>query len=553
MSERSVWTERSAAGPPVPGEPLRSSDPRMIGRYEVLSRLGAGGMGAVYLAKDPSGRRVAVKVIRGELANDEEFRARFGDEVTAARRVAPFCTAEVLDADPHAHNPYLVTEFIEGKRLDTAVEESGPLGKSTLQGVAVGVASALTAIHGAGIVHRDLKPSNVMLSYSGPRVIDFGIARALDAVAGRTRSGIVLGSLGWMAPEQMEGSPVGPATDIFAWGLLIGYAATGVHPYGEGSFYEISERVLTGSPDLSGIPADLRPVVAATLGRDPRLRPSAEQILLTLLGETGRGNVRAAATRVIDGTWPGVRQGGGALDPTRLGGPTAAPGHHGGGAGHGGGEAAYRGGQGSRQAGGYGNDYRGDRPAQGADAGYDAGYGRSAGYQGGAAGRAGQDAGRRQRGGGYIRFEEPAPAPAPRRAAGRDQASYRPPYQPAPPAAARPAPPPPPPPPAPAPRPERAPRARRRRRFRIPFKKTILFVLMVLLLLSAADQIASAVNEKREALWNRLVDRVEQQIDEWRGQAGDAVNDVPGQLTDEIGDRINDRPATGGPGPGQAP
>ncbi|WP_397428664.1 serine/threonine-protein kinase [Pseudofrankia sp. BMG5.37] len=560
MSERSVWTERSA-GPPVPGDQLRSSDPRMIGRYELLSRLGAGGMGAVYLALDSSGRRVAIKVIRGELANDPEFRARFGDEVTAARRVAPFCTAEVLDADPDARQPYLVTEYIDGKRLDTVVEESGPLGKSTLQGVAIGVASALTAIHGAGIVHRDLKPSNVMLSYSGPRVIDFGIARALDAVANRTRSGIVLGSLGWMAPEQMEGSPVGPATDIFAWGLLIGYAATGVHPYGEGTFYEISERVLVGSPDLSGIPTDLRPVVAATLGRDPRLRPSADQILLTLLGETGRGNVRAAATRVLGGTWPGVEQGAAGLDPTRIGGPTEAPARHGGagaarpgararpGAAAGYGDGGYQGGQAPapRQPAGYAGDGHYGQPGDPR-----AGGRQGAGYAGGAVDRAARDAGRKPRGGGYIRYEEPpAPAPAPpaRRPAAREPAPYRPPYQP--PAPARPAPPAPPPAPAPVPRRERPVRRRRGFRLRIPFKKTILFVLIVLLLLSAADRIASAIDKQRQAVWDRVVNRVEQQIDEWRGKATSdlpgQVNQLPGQLRDRFEDRAGSGAASGAP------
>ncbi|WP_349305876.1 serine/threonine-protein kinase [Pseudofrankia sp. DC12] len=577
--------ERPSAGPPLPGEPLRSSDPSQIGRYEILSRLGAGGMGAVYLGRDPRGRRVAVKVIRGELANDDEFRARFGDEVTAARRVAPFCTAEVLDADPHARHPYLVTEFIDGKRLDEVVEESGPLGMSTLQGVAVGVASALTAIHGAGIVHRDLKPSNVMLSYSGPRVIDFGIARALDAVAGRTRSGIVLGSLGWMAPEQMEGSPVGPATDIFAWGLLIGYAATGVHPYGQGTFYEISERVLTGTPDLSGIPEDLRAVVARTLGRDPRLRPSGEQILLTLLGEPGRGNVRAAATRVLDGTWPGV----GGFDPTRIGGPTEAPARSsaakaagygaaaGAAAGYAvgsgldrpngrgaGGDPAYRGGQAlaPRQPADLDDRYRQHREprARQAGAGYPAGagdagrapgvggYPNGRGYQaGGAANRA---AGRSQRDG-YIRYEKPAappparpappparpappparPAPPPARPApppAAPQAPHRPPYQP--PAQARPTPPA----PEPVARREQMPRRRRRMRLRIPFKKTIIFVILVIVLLGSADRIASAVDKQRQTLQHRLIHRIEQQ---WRHQ----TSNVGGQLGDQISKRLQDK------------
>jgi predicted Ser/Thr protein kinase len=549
VAERSAGPGGAYGGPDARCEPSHPNDPRTIGRYEVLGRLGAGGMGTVFLARDHAGRRVAVKVIRADLASDPEFRERFADEVAAARRVKPFCTAEVLDADPKAYQPYLVTEYIDGRRLDAVVEEGGPLGMSTLQGVAVGVASALTAIHGAGIVHRDLKPSNVMLSFSGPRVIDFGIARALDALGGRTRTGLVIGSVGWMAPEQMEGAPVGPATDVFAWGLLVGYAATGIHPYGKGTYFEVSEQVLTGRPDLSGVPTELRPMVAAALGRDPRLRPSAEQVLLALLGDAGRVNPRAAATRVLDGTWPG-ESGAAAVagfDPTRKGGSTAAPGRWPGAADSAAAAAAAYGAAGGAYVDPTAVEPTVDPARAGAArrSGYSAGQAAVAGdvaRRGGGGAVAAPGAGRPRRSG-YVRYEEPprpaapAPAPAPRPPAQQrparwdpaadrpPPASYRPapaPYRPAPPATpvARPA--------EPAARYERP--RRRRRRLRIPFKRTIIFVLMVFLLLSAADRIASAVDHQRQALWDRAVTAVEDQISQWRGQA-----------TSQIGDRLGDR------------
>ncbi len=285
--------------------PLQRDDPGVVGRYRITGRLGSGGMGVVYLGLDAAGRPVAVKVIRADLAADPEFRARFADEVAAAWRVAPFCTAQVLDADPGARLPYLVTEYIDGVRLDDVITSRGPLPLSTLQGVAVGVASALTAIHGAGIVHRDLKPSNVLLSYSGPRVIDFGIARAADAAVGRTRSGLVLGSAGWMAPEQLEGAPVGPAADVFAWGLLIAYAATGRHPFGDSAPLDVAQRMAVERPTLEDLPAGMRPLVASALARDPYVRPSAERLVLLLLGDRGRARVdtRAAVTQVLGDTW----------------------------------------------------------------------------------------------------------------------------------------------------------------------------------------------------------------------------------------------------------
>jgi hypothetical protein len=277
-------------------------------------------MGVVYLGQDDTGGPVAVKVIKAAFAADPEFRARFADEVAAAGRVAPFCTAQVLDADPDAPLPYLVTEYIDGIRLDHVVAaHQGPLALSTLQGVALGVASALTAIHGAGIVHRDLKPSNVLLSYSGPRVIDFGIARALDTLVGCTRSSLVLGSAGWMAPEHMAGAPVGPPADIFAWGLLVGYAAVGRHPFGDGAPLEVAQRMVMDRPSLDDVPPELCPLVAAALDRDPDIRPAAGQLVLSLLGDRGRSRsgTHAAVAEVLGGTWPGDRR------PRPA--PTAAP------------------------------------------------------------------------------------------------------------------------------------------------------------------------------------------------------------------------------------
>ncbi len=260
-------------------------DPRVIGRYEVLGRLGAGGMGAVYLARAGDGRRVAVKVIRPDLAADAEFLTRFRREVEAARRVAAFCTARVLDADLDGPTPHLVTEYINGPRLDRAITANGPLDASSLEGFAVGVAAALTAIHGAGLVHRDLKPGNVLLSPFGPRVIDFGIARALEETAGLTETGLVLGTPGWMAPEQIAGEAVSAATDVYLWGCLVAYAGTGKPP-----------------PDLTGLDGRLRDLVEAALDPDPRRRPTAKSLLLRLLGGD-QPDPEVAATQLLERTW----------------------------------------------------------------------------------------------------------------------------------------------------------------------------------------------------------------------------------------------------------
>ena len=198
--------------------PLRPGDPRRLGDYRLLSRLGEGGMGTVYLGRDLDGRPVAVKAIRPEHASSREFRARFRSEVQRVRQVPSFCTAAVLDADPDDVTPYLVVEYVEGPSLQDVVEERGPMSPGDLHSVAVGVAAALTAIHGAGVIHRDLKPSNVLLSLGLPKVIDFGIARALEATTTHTRPGRWVGTVDYMAPERLDPDvgPVTPTTNIFA-------------------------------------------------------------------------------------------------------------------------------------------------------------------------------------------------------------------------------------------------------------------------------------------------------------------------------------------------
>jgi eukaryotic-like serine/threonine-protein kinase len=283
--------------------PLRPGDPEALGRYRVVSRLGSGGMGTVYLARTPDGHRVAIKVIRPELAQDPAFRARFAAEVDAARRVTASCTARVLDAEPSAPLPWFVTEYVEGVPLDRLVARDGPLPTSSVEGLAVGVAAALTAIHAAGLVHRDLKPGNVLVSPFGPKVIDFGIARAMDAAGSLTMNGVVLGTPGWMAPEQLAGGPASPAGDVFAWGCLIAFAASGRPPFGAGPPEVVAQRVAWQRPDLAGVPESLRQLVVAATDRDPAKRPPARRLLLTLLGERAAAGPQAAATQVVQRTW----------------------------------------------------------------------------------------------------------------------------------------------------------------------------------------------------------------------------------------------------------
>ncbi|WP_067506433.1 serine/threonine-protein kinase [Actinoplanes sp. TFC3] len=270
---------RSGPGP----APLGPADPRRLGDYRLTGRLGAGGMGVVYAAVDRAGRPVAVKLVHAALAADDEFRRRFRREVTRARQVPPFCTAAVLDADTDHEPPYLVFEYIDGPSLHEDVEQRGPLAPADLHSVAIGMATALTAIHGAGVVHRDLKPSNVLLAPGSPKVIDFGIAQDGQPASAVTHPHQLAGTIAYMAPERFDAAPVTTAADIFSWGLVVAYAGTGRNPFDADSPSSIAGRILTQHPDLSGLPDPLRQVVAAALAKDPAARPDARELLDRLL------------------------------------------------------------------------------------------------------------------------------------------------------------------------------------------------------------------------------------------------------------------------------
>ena len=292
------------SSPPTPPhvDPPEPGDPPEIGAYQVLGRLGEGGMGTVHLGRAEDGRLVAIKIVHEGLARDPEFHARFATEVQNAQRVASFCTAQVLGQGRIGGRPYMVTEFIDGDTLYQHVSRNGPLGPGTLHGVAVGVAAGLAAIHAAGLVHRDLKPANVILSVSGPRVIDFGIARALDMTTGATPTGFVVGSPGWIAPEQLLNRQVGTFADIFSWGCLIAYAGNGRHPYGRGNAITMAGRILHGEPDIGSVAPPLRDLVAQALSREPNDRPTALQLLLALVGG-GSQNVQRAAVELVTTEW----------------------------------------------------------------------------------------------------------------------------------------------------------------------------------------------------------------------------------------------------------
>jgi serine/threonine protein kinase len=262
-------------------KPLQSEDPRQVGRYQLLGRLGAGGMGEVFLGQSPGGRLVAVKLIRGELAADREFRVRFAREVAAARHVSGMFTAPVVDADLDAPRPWLVTAYVPGPSLAEAVDTQGPLPLSSVLTLAAGLAEGLEAIHAEDMVHRDLKPSNVLLASDGPRIIDFGISRAADATA-LTRANIFVGSPGYMSPEQAMGEDVGPPSDIFSLGAVLTFAAVGAGPFGEGTVTTLLYRVAHDRPATEGLPGRLRPLVERCLAKDPRMRPTPDQLLAEL-------------------------------------------------------------------------------------------------------------------------------------------------------------------------------------------------------------------------------------------------------------------------------
>ncbi|MGW5815598.1 serine/threonine-protein kinase [Streptomyces noursei] len=328
-------------------EPLADGDPRALGGYRLLGRLGAGGMGRVYLGRSAGGRTVAVKAVHAQYAADEQFRARFRREVASARRVGGAWTAPVLDADPDAPVPWVATGYVAGPSLARAVADHGPLADRAVRALGAGLAEALTAVHALGLVHRDVKPSNVLLTLDGPRLIDFGIARATDGTASLTSTGVSVGSPGYMAPEQILGKGAGAAADVFSLGAVLAYAATGAGPFSGDSSAALLYKVVHEEPELGPeLVGDLRELVAACLAKEAVWRPAPETVAARLGGARGAaGLVRAGwlpgplveqvsrqAVALLDldagadsgaGTGPETASGGSASGP--LAGPVSGP------------------------------------------------------------------------------------------------------------------------------------------------------------------------------------------------------------------------------------
>ena len=260
---------------------LRREDPRVVGSFRIHRRLGAGGMGVVYLGSDRRGQRVALKVIRPDLAEDQEFRSRFAREVSAARRIRGGCTARLVAADLDADRPWFATQYVPGPSLHDKVGDEGPLMAARVAAIGAALSEGLVAVHEAGVVHRDLKPSNILLSPKGPRIIDFGIAWATGAST-LTHVGTAVGSPGFLAPEQVRGQPVTPASDVFSLGATLAYATTGDSPFGQGSSEVMLYRVVHEEPLLDGVPDALAPLLRTCLAKTPDDRPSTLQLSLRL-------------------------------------------------------------------------------------------------------------------------------------------------------------------------------------------------------------------------------------------------------------------------------
>lgn len=292
-----------------PMTPLEPSDPHEIPPFGIRGRLGAGGMGVVYAALSPDNHWVAVKVIRPEFASDQDFRQRFAREVQLMSRIRARCIASVLAYDTSAEQPWFATAFLPGHTLSSRVRLEGALPEAQARVLGVGMAEAIAAIHAAGVVHRDLKPANVILAPDGPKVLDFGIAHALDGTQ-LTKTGGLVGSPGWMSPERFRGG-AGPEADVFSWGGLVAYAVTGRPPFGTGSAEELMFRLLSEEPDLSGVPESLREVVARALAKDPADRPSASELVRSLAGSGGEepasspDEMATLVSSLIARDWPG--------------------------------------------------------------------------------------------------------------------------------------------------------------------------------------------------------------------------------------------------------
>ena len=293
-------------------QPARPGDPSRIGPFRVIGRLGAGGMGTVHAALADDGMRVAVKVIHPEQAQDPEFRARFKREVDLSSRVTGPHLVPLLAADPDAPTPWLATAYVPGPTLHQHITAQGPLTENALYAFAVATAQALAAIHAAGVTHRDVKPQNVLLTPDGPRVLDFGIAHAADGTT-VTRTGVISGTPGWISPEQYRQGTAGPAGDVFAWGALVAYAATGRLPFGSGAPDVVAFRVMSGEYDLNGVPAALRPIVERALGQEPDDRPSAAEAArecsgalaaqATQVGDAGTASRSATVVDMVAAVW----------------------------------------------------------------------------------------------------------------------------------------------------------------------------------------------------------------------------------------------------------
>jgi predicted Ser/Thr protein kinase len=284
---------------------LEPGDPRELGGFRLIGRLGEGGQGVVYLGHGPGGERVAVKVLKADA--DPVVRGRLARELAACERVAPFCTARVIHSSGEAARPYVVSEYVDGPSLQERVERDGPLRGGELDRLVVGTATALTAIHGAGVLHRDLKPANVLLGPDGPRVVDFGIARPIEAGTVTTH---LMGTPAYLAPEQLNGEPPSPAADVFAWASTMVYAATGRPPFGDDTIAAVLNRIAHAVPDLTGVPPRLRELLATCLAKSPAERPRARALLVRLVdpsapadadGGSGDLTVSVAANRALAG------------------------------------------------------------------------------------------------------------------------------------------------------------------------------------------------------------------------------------------------------------
>ena len=281
--------------------------PERLGPYRLLERIGEGGMGVVFMARDASEQTVALKVLRSVVAEEPMARRRLAREVETMRRVRSPYVAEVIDADLAGDMPYIVTRYVPGRTLEQVVTESGPLPPPALGRVACGLADALAAVHAAGVVHRDLKPSNVMLLDELPVVIDFGIAQGPDATR-LTMTGMFMGTPGYLAPEVIEGQPSSEASDVHAWAATVAFAATGHPPFGSGGYEAIFYRIVNGQPDLTGAPASLLPLLTAALARDPGLRPPAAQ-LSARAAALAPGTLAPGAVLAGDGAAESVHRG----------------------------------------------------------------------------------------------------------------------------------------------------------------------------------------------------------------------------------------------------